>query len=68
MVHSSSWGAEGSAELCSHAAVPGEGWGLGKGSAPEGGGHGPELDSRRLWRLPSDIGFGFWVVLCGARS
>jgi len=24
--------------------------------------------SRSVWRMPSDIGFEFWVVLCGAGS
>ena len=49
-----------STELCSvwqrqglrckwHGAVSGEGWGLGKGSAPEGGGHGTACPGQRAW-------------------
>ena len=35
-------------------------WGLGTGSAPEGGGHGPEYwSSSSVWTAPSDIGFDF---------
>ena len=49
------------------------GWGLGKGSSPEGGwalewaaqgsGHGTMFpSSRSVWTVLSDTGFGFWVV------
>ena len=24
--------------------------------------------SRNIWKMLSDVGFGFWVVLCGART
>jgi len=45
------------------------GWISGKGSAPEGSGHGPTCQSSRsVWTPLSDIGFEFWVVLCEARS
>ena len=48
-------------------------WGSGKGSAPEGGGHGMGCTglwawprcwrSRSVWALLPDTEFGFWVVL-----
>lgn len=51
---------------------------LGKGSLPEGGGHGrgssgrwawPQLlDLRSVWTTVADIGFQFCVFLCEARS
>jgi len=38
-------------------------WGLGKGAAPEGGGHGPECQSsRNVWTAPSDLDFGCCCV------
>lgn len=37
--------------------------------AAQGSGHGPESQSSgSVWTLLSDIGFEFWVVLCGAKS
>lgn len=52
-------------------------WGLGKGSAPEGSRHGTDYPGQWLWpwadgvqgefgQCSQTIGFGFWVVLCGA--
>ena len=51
---------------------------LGKGSAPEGGGHGTACQgsghgpqgrsSGSVWTALSDTGFGLWVVLCGSRA
>ena len=33
---------------------------------PQGNGHGPKLSE--LKTMPKPKGFGFWVVLCGARN
>jgi len=42
---------------------------VGMEQAAQSNGHGPECwSSRSVWTLLSDIEFGFWVVLCGARS
>ena len=52
-------------------------WVSGEGSAPEGGQAWNRLprtvvmapscqSSRSVWTTLSDVGFGFWVVLCGA--
>jgi len=37
----------------------------GKGSKPGSSGHGPELPE---FMELSDIGFGVWMMLCGARG
>ncbi len=36
--------------------------------APQGNGHDPELPEFEVHLALSDIGFEFWVVLCGARG
>ena len=42
---------------------------VGMEQAAQGSGHGPKChSSRSIWTALSDIGFGFWVVLCGAKG
>jgi len=58
-------GPEGTAWSCQERCS----WGLGKGYAPDGGGHGMGCQSsRRVWATLSDRGVSFWVVLCEATS
>lgn len=43
--------------------VPTGGWALGTGSSSEGGGHGPELNSRSVWTaLSQSLNFGWSCV------
>jgi len=69
-------GPEGTARSCMRG---GSAWESGKGSSPEGVQAWNRLpravgmalswqSSRSIWTALSDIGFEFWVVLCGASS